>query len=323
MILSPQTVQDLQAQFDMDFQAAFAAGGNRWQEKAYRANSKAYRTVHSWLAAQPEMRKFVGARVINNLVNRAFELKNEDWEYTFSVDVNDVFYDNLGAYEDRGRIAGDVGARWYEKIVTDAMVAGNSTLCWDGQFFYDVDHPVNLDDAGAGVYSNSLSTLPLTPDNLWTVCAAMMSLKNENGLPLETIPTVLEVPPALGLKGAAAVAGNISLASVTAAGLINQTSGVVAAAGVSNVLMEALKSIQGTLKLVINPRLTGAVYYVHSTNLLKPFVMQVAKDPSGLIQVTDPTHPEVFHGKRLVFGTDAKGAAAGTLPFLSFRVSET
>jgi phage major head subunit gpT-like protein len=268
------------------------------------------------------MRKWVGARVINNLIARAFELKNEDWEYTFAVDYNDIFYDNLGAYEDRGRIAGDVGARWYEKIVTDAMVAGNVTNCWDGQTFYNANHPVNFDDSGAGVYSNSLTALPLTPDNLWVVCAAMMSIKNENGLPMEIVPTVLEVPPSLGLKGAAAIAGAISLATTTATGLINQTSGVVAAAGVSNMLPTALQSITGILKLVINPRLSGQVYYVHSSNLLKPFIMQVAKDPTDLLQITDPQNPEVFHNKRLMYGCDAKGVAAGTLPFLSFRVSE-
>lgn len=325
MIISPQVTQDLQAQFQMDFAQAFGNGSvDRWQNRAYRANSTAYRTVHHWLAAQPEMRKWVGARVLNNLISRAFELKNEDWEYTFGVDVNDIFYDNLGAYEDRGRIAGDVASRWYEKIVTDAMVNGTTNLAWDGQTFYNANHPVNFDDAGAGVYSNNLATLPLTPDNLWTVCATMMSYKNENGLPMEVIPSILEVPPVLGLKGMAAIAGAISLATTTAAGLLNQTAGVVAAGGVSNMLSEALKSIQGTLKLVINPRLSlPDIYYVHSTNLLKPFIMQVAKDPTDLLQITDPSHPEVFNNKRLVFGTDAKGVAAGTLPFLSIRVSQT
>lgn len=323
MIISPQSLQDLQAQFMMDFSVAFGARKDRWQEKAYRANSTAYKTVHSWLASQPEMRKWVGARILNNLVTRGFELKNEDWEYSFVVDANDIFYDNLGAYEDRGRIAGDVSARWYEKLVTDAMLAGTTAIGWDGQFFYDVDHPVNLDDAGAGTYSNLLSGLPLTPDNLWIVISTMLTYKGENGIPMEVTPSILEVPPGLGLKAYAAVAGNISLATVTAAGLVNQAAGVVAAAGVSNVLPEAINSIQGMLKVVINPRLTGQVYYVHSTNLLKPFVMQVAKDPSGLVAVTDPQNVEVFHNKRFVYGTDSKGVAAGTLPFLSIRVSET
>lgn len=324
MIISPQVVQDLQAQFQMDFDGAFqAASVDRWQDRAYRSDTKAYRTVHHWLAAQPEMRKWVGARVVNNLVSRAFELKNEDWEYTISVDVNDVFYDNLGAYEDRGRIAGNVAARWYEKLTTDAMVAGNTTLCWDGQSFYNASHPVNLDDAGAGTYSNSLATLPLTPSNLWSVCAQMMSIKNENGLPLEIVPSILEVPPGLGEKALIAVAASVSLATVTATGLINQTSGVVAAAGVTNVVPAALQSMGGTLKVVVNPRLTGVVWYVHSTNLMKPFIMQVAKDPNQIVQITDPSHPEVFGNKRLVYGIDGKGVAAGTLPFLSFRVSET
>lgn len=322
MIVSPQAVQDLQAQFQQDFAGAFGARKDRWQEKAYRATSNAYRTVHHWLAAQPEMRKWVGARIINNLISRGFELKNEDWEYTFAVDRNDIFYDNLGAYEDRGRIAGDVAARWFEKVVTDAMLAGDTTLCWDGQYFYDVDHPVNIDDAGGGTYSNKLSSLPLTAANLWSVCATMMAYKNENGLPMEIVPGVLEVPPQLGLKAVEAVSAPIGAATIkNVAGSEN-----VAAAGVSNMLGEAISSISGILKPVINPRLAASpdVYYVHSTNLLKPFVMQVAQDPSGLylIESAGPGDREQAHNKRFVWGTDAKGVAAGTLPFLSIRVSQ-
>ena len=320
MIVSPQSVQDLQAQFQQDFSIAFGKGQDRWQEKAYRATSTAYRTVHMWLAAQPEMRKWVGARILNNLVTRGFELKNEDWEYSFVVDANDIFYDNLSAYEDRGRIAGEVSGRWYEKLVTDAMVAANTTPSWDGQTFYNAAHPVNFDDAGGGTYSNSFTAMPLTSLNLWTLISTMMSYKNENGLPMEVMPSILEVPPQLGLDGATALASGINLATVQG---VAGTPPNVAAAGVDNRLPAALAAIGGALKLVINPRLSAqpTVYYIHSTNLLKPFVMQIAKDPSALLQITDPQNPEVFHNKRFVYGTDSKGVAAGTLPFLSQRVS--
>lgn len=323
MNVTPQVLLDLQAQFQMDFQVAFGKRDeNRWKNRAYRANTTAYKTVHSWLAAQPDMRQWVGARVINNLVARAFTLTNADWEYTFAVDVNDIFYDNLGVYADRGVVAGDVAGRWYEKVVTDAMVAGNSTICWDGQYFYDTDHPVNFDDATAGTYSNSLSALPLTSDNLWTVCAQMLSLVDENGLPLEVTPSVIEVPPVLGKAAFQAVAAPIGTAIIkNVAGSEN-----VAATAIPNMLPEALNSIQGTLQVVINPRLTNAnVYYVHSTNRLKPFVMQVAQDPTALYMMESATQGdrERAHNKRYVFGTDAKGVAAGTLPFLSFRVSQT
>jgi phage major head subunit gpT-like protein len=310
----------------MDFQLGFKAGDvDRWKEKAYRSNSTAYRTVHHWLAAQPEMRKWVGARIINNLVSRSFELKNEDWEYTFSVDTNDIFYDNLGAYEDRARVAGDTASRWYEKVVTDAMIAANVSLAWDGQTFYNAAHPVNYDDSGAGTYANSFTAMPLTSANLWTLIATMMSFKNENGLPMEVMPTLLEVPPQLGIDGATALASGINLATVQALTVNAQAGGNVnvAAAGVENRVPTALAAIGGALKLIINPRLSAAptVWYVHSTNLLKPFIIQVAQDPSPLLQITDPQNPEIFHNKRFIYGTDAKGVAAGTLPFLSMRVS--
>ncbi len=322
MIVSPQAVQDLQAQFQQDFAVAFGKRTDRWSAKAYRAQSNAYRTVHHWLAAQPEMRKWVGARIINNLISRGFELKNEDWEYTFGVDANDIFYDNIGAYEDRGRIAGEVSGRWYEKLVTDAMLAGTTTLCWDGQYFYDTDHPNNIDDSGAGTFANLFTALPLTADNLWTLCATMMAYKNENGLPMEVVPGILEVPPQLGKKAYEAVAAPIGAAIIKNVAATEN----VAAAGVSNMLSTAIQSIGGVLEVVINPRLASAPndYYIHSTNLLKPFVIQVAKDPAGLylMESTNPGDRELAHNKRFVWGTDAKGVAAGTLPFLSIKASQ-
>jgi hypothetical protein len=143
---------------------------------------------------------------------------------------------------------------------------------------------------------------------------------------MEIVPGILEVPPQLGLKAFEAVAAPIGMATVTAAGLTGQTAGVVAAAGVSNMLGEVISSVQGILKPVVNPRLAAQpdVYYIHSTNLLKPFVMQVAQDPTGLylIESATPGDREQAHNKRFVWGTDAKGVAAGTLPFLSIRASQ-
>jgi phage major head subunit gpT-like protein len=316
MLVTSQAVIDLSAEFNQDFQAAFAVRGPQslWMEKAYRVPSSARKGVYSWVADQPDMRKWYGERVIHNFVSRSVELENEDWEYTFEVDRKDIEYDNLGVYADRGRIAGDVAGRWYDKVVTDAMIAGTTTLCFDGQYFYDTDHPVNFDVSSAGTYSNKLTTRPLTADNVWYACAQMMSYKGESGRVLEINPGVLEVPPQLGKKAMEAVSSPIGAAVIkNVAGTEN-----VAAAGITN-------AIQGLLKVVINPRLASqpTVWYVHSVDRLKPFVMQVAKDPTPLIARIDPAGDPSFHRKKFEFGTEAAGNAMGTLPVLSIYCDET
>lgn len=311
MQITPQVIQDLQQQFSMDYQRGFQKRKTLWQKRAYQAPSSAFQNVYAWLAELPEMRKWVGPRVMNNLVARAYTLPNDDWELSFAIDRKAIEYDQIGIYSQRAEVMGAGASRWKDKLVTDAQIAGNTTKCWDGQNFYDPSHPVNFDDATLGTYSNSFTALPLTTTNIWTVVAGMMAIKGENGIPMEVMPNVLEVPPQLGKVAMDAM--NQSLTAQT----IQNVAGTenVAAAGVTNTL-------QGFLELVINPRLAGVanVWYVHSNDTIMPFVLQVAKEPTEMIARLDPTLDSVFHRKQFEFGTDASGAAGYTLPFLSARV---
>jgi len=313
MDLTPQTLIDLNRQFRMDFDVMFHQDRPiYWPYKATRVDVSAEVNVYPWLVDLPDWREWIGPRLMRNFVARSTQIKNKDWEFSFSMGRNAILYDQIGLYSERARIAGTRARYLYDKILTDLQTKGNTTKCWDGQFFYDNDHPVDFDDSTAGTYSNSFTALPLNLDNYNTIYETFGSYVGENGQSLELVPTILEVPVALRRKARA-----ILTQDLTAQGIRNVAGDqVVAGAAVDNIA-------KGEVELQVNSRLPAGVWYMHATSLLKPFVLQVKQDPSPLIGRVAPTDDNVFHRKTFEWGSDAIANGGYGLPFLSIRVSET
>jgi phage major head subunit gpT-like protein len=74
------------------------------------------------------------------------------------------------------------------------------------------------------------------------------------------------------------------------------------------------------LKVVVVPRLENepTVYYLLSTQRLKPIILQVRKEPE-IIQRTDPAMDNLFYRKEFEYGADARGNAGYGLPFTAIR----
>lgn len=110
---------------------------------------------YGWLGKFPSAREWLGDRVIQNFKTHDYTIKNKDYELTVAVDRNDIEDDNIGLY---GPMFTEMGAATGAKaceLVYGLLKAGFDTICYDGQFFFDTDHPVILADGSAGTVSNS------------------------------------------------------------------------------------------------------------------------------------------------------------------------
>jgi phage major head subunit gpT-like protein len=303
-------------QWDQRYQSAFQATPKFWQLYATLMPSSSERNVHSWLAQQSGLRKWVGARQIDSVVARDYTLANEDYEKTIGLDRNKVLDDTYGVF---GTAVDDLGMQtgeWPDDVMTPVVANGHASLCYDGQNFFDTDHPVDLDDATKGTYSNSLVgaayDLSLDPIGAYKRGrAAGMKFVGESGRPLGVIFDTLMVPP--DLEEAALKVAN---AQMTAEKIRNVAATEnVAAAGVSNVY-------QGTVTVVVNPKLTNqsAAFLMATKRPVKPFVWQL-RQPPNLIARTNPDDPSVFDAKTFLYGVDARGAGGYSFPFLALRLS--
>lgn len=303
MQITPAALNFLFQRFSKDYELGFASRAIHWPQIAERIPSTTEMNTYGWMAEIPGFREWIGPRVFHNLAARSYSIINKDWEDGFTVARNKIEDDQFGIYSRHAQLLGDAAKRLWDDLVFDALQAGNAVTGYDGQFFFDTDHPVNVDDGGAGTYSNSFTAKPITPANLADLSNAMMAIKGESGRSLENYPDLLVVPPSLALSAATALQPIIASSN----------------AAIPNPLVSG-PGIGVKLDLLVVPRLENqpTVYYLLSTKRLKPIILQVRKEPQ-IVQRTDAAMDNLFFRKEYEYGADARGNAGYGLPFTAIR----
>ena len=155
MIVNSATLQALRVGFRTEFQGAFDAVPKMKDRVAKTVNSTTAMNTYGWLKGLTGLREWIGQRQIDNLSEASYTIRNRPFEKTIAVNRNDIEDDNLGMYSDGFTMMGDGAARLPEELVWGLLKAGFTTNCWDGQFFFDTDHPVMLAGGTTGTYANT------------------------------------------------------------------------------------------------------------------------------------------------------------------------
>ena len=144
------------------FNKAFMAASSQWQETAMRVTSDSSQNDYSWLSNFPRMRKWIGDKVVRALEAFKYTIVNEDWEATLEVDRNDIKDDMLGIYGPQAEMAGYSAKQLPDEIVSELKNKGFENKCYDGQYFYDTDHPVDDGNGNTKSVSNTIVVIPAT-----------------------------------------------------------------------------------------------------------------------------------------------------------------
>jgi len=97
---------------------------------------------YGWLNKLPSVREWIGDRVVQNLSESDYSIKEKRWELTVGVDRDDIETDDLGQYSTMFESIGESATSKPEELIWGLLLAGFTTNCYDGQYFFDVDHPV-------------------------------------------------------------------------------------------------------------------------------------------------------------------------------------
>jgi phage major head subunit gpT-like protein len=127
--------------FQAAFQEAFDGAPSQWDQVAMPVNSTTGTEEYGWLGQLPSMREWLGDRTIQAIGNYDYRVRNRDFESTVRVDRNDIDDDNVGLYGPLFREMGRGAAAIKDQLVFSLLNAGFTTACYDGQFFFDTDHP--------------------------------------------------------------------------------------------------------------------------------------------------------------------------------------
>lgn len=148
MILNRTNLNIMYQAFRTAFNAGFVGIEKpMWNVIAMEVPSTTSENVYGWLGQFPQMREWVGDRVIKNLKQHDYTIKNKTYEATIGVKREEIEDDQYGMYALTAQELGRVAAEHPDMLSYALLGQGFTTLCYDGQYFFDTDHPVT-DESG-------------------------------------------------------------------------------------------------------------------------------------------------------------------------------
>ncbi|WP_333688464.1 Mu-like prophage major head subunit gpT family protein [Methylococcus capsulatus] len=150
---SPQ-LDALRTGFNSSFQKGYAGAPSHWASVAMKINSSNASETYGWMGQLPSLREWIGDRVIKNLAEHSYSVKNRKFETTITVQRADIEDDRIGLYAPLFQELGRAAAEHPDELVFGLMAAGFATPCYDGQYFFDTDHPVGRPDGSTISVSN-------------------------------------------------------------------------------------------------------------------------------------------------------------------------
>ena len=147
MIINSATLASVQTGFKAAFQIGFAGAESQYAKVAMTTKSGTAQETYTWLGQFPRMREWIGDRVINNLSAEGWTIPNREFEQTIAVPRTKIEDDQYGIYKPMFQEMGKDAADQPDRLVFELMAQGFDRPCYDGQRFYDTDHPV-LGSAG-------------------------------------------------------------------------------------------------------------------------------------------------------------------------------
>ena len=148
MLVNQETVAALNVGFSTIFKKALEVTETLYQRVATVVPSSTAQNNYAWLGSWPMLREWVGERVIKALAAHGYTVLNKSFEATVGVKRDDIEDEQLGIYNPQFESLGVNAKKHPDKLVFALLAAGISTLCYDGQYFFDTDHPQG-DEAGS------------------------------------------------------------------------------------------------------------------------------------------------------------------------------
>ena len=141
------------------YRAAFNEGHtlapSQWQEVAMEAPSMTAEEEYAWLKAVPGMREWIGDRQAHALALDGYKIRNRKWEQTIAVKKDHIDDDTYGVFTPLFRIMGESAGAHPNELVFHLLAGGFDTTGFDGQYFFDTDHPVLAADGTPTSVSNT------------------------------------------------------------------------------------------------------------------------------------------------------------------------
>lgn len=255
--------------------------------------------TYNWIGMSPAMREWIGGRHAKGFRENGITITNKDYEATLEVLVKELRRDKTGQILVRVReLADRTNAHW-AKLLSTLIINGESTVCYDNQYFFDTDHSegdsgtqdndLSVDISGLPANQHGSTTAPSPEEMELTILQmiqAILGFKDDQGEPMnEGARSFLVMVPVPFLAATVAAIKNPVLTS-----------------GKTNTIVSLPEF---SVRPVANPRLTWttklAVYRTDGN--VKPFIRQ-EEVPVEIAAIAEGSELE-FNEKKHHYGVSA------------------
>jgi len=253
---------------------------------------------YAMLGMPPVLREWIGGRQAKGFRDDSFKIANKHFEATIEILLNDLRRDKTRQI--RARISEFVerGNSHFARLLSTLIVNGESSLCYDGQYFFDTNHNEGASGDQANSITTDISALPASvhgsatapsPEEMQQAILAsiskMFTYVDDQGEPINENASQFLVMVPVGL----------SMATQAALSTVRQ-----AAASTF-----AIENFQ--IRAAINPRLTASGWTDKFVTFrvdgsIKPLIRQEETKPN--LKVKDENSEFAFDNDAVQFGID-------------------
>lgn len=295
------SAQDLssRAVTGMYFEALAANAGAGWIDPVsnYFMSDQSTES-YNWLGMPPALREWVGGRNANGFTTNGIDIKNKHFESTIEIALKDLRRDKTGQLRVRVGELAERGNTHFASLLSTLIVNGESTVCYDGQYFFDTDHAEGSSGAQSNDITTDISALPATVHGTATApspeemqqailasIAQMYKFVDDRGEPLNETASQFMVLVPVGLS-------NATMSALS----------MVRAAAASTFSMENF-----TIRAAVNPRLTMGGWTdkfvtMRTDGSVKPLIRQEETAPA--LKVKDENSEYAFDNDAIQVGID-------------------
>ncbi|MDT4802931.1 Mu-like prophage major head subunit gpT [compost metagenome] len=179
--VSPAILAALFQAYRAEFQKALDAAlqTTQWAKVATLVPSTAAGNLYPWLGQFPMLREWIGERVLQNMATHGYAIQNRKFEGTVTIGRDLVEDDQAGVFLPMFAEMGRAAAYHPESLVFELLKAGFTTACYDGQNFFDTEHPVypNVDGTGTAESVSNMDVPIVDPGPAWFLLDTSRAIK--------------------------------------------------------------------------------------------------------------------------------------------------
>lgn len=157
---------------------------------------------YGWLGQSPSLTEWTDERKIKSLNDFEYKIANKDYEATLGVDRNSLKDDRMGAIKVR---INDLAAKARihpRKLFYEAIQAGETELCYDGQPFFSASHLEGQSGTQSNIVTGTGTSLAQLKADVTSAEARMLGFLDDTGEPYNEGEVQLSVICPVGMKQA-------------------------------------------------------------------------------------------------------------------------